>query len=338
MKGMYKQKPLNEQVVIITGSSSGIGLACAKKAGLSGARVVITSNNEPELEDARKKLENKGITVESIPADVSEFEAHEKIAGFTKDKFGSIDTWINNAGVGIFGELMDTPVEDARRLFDVNFWGVVHGSKVAVDHMKESGGTIINIGSIASVVPIPLLGIYSASKHAVKAYTNSLRMELEKEGYPVNVTLIKPSSIATPIPEHSKNLMEIKATLPPPVYDPEVAADAIIFCATHPRRSFTIGGVGKTMNYIAKLFPSLWETIMEKTAWKMERMEGARSDKDILYESSDQKAQISDKKDYYYVKKFSLYDTMIKNPIFSAGFFSLAAALLYNKFADGKQE
>src|SRR5699024_4779571 len=189
----------------------------------------------------------EGITVEAKSADVSDYDALEEVAQFAVDSFGRIDTWINDAGVAIIGKLMETDEDDARRLFEVNYWGMVHGSKIAVKYMKDSGGTLINIGSIESIVAVPLHGIYSSAKHAIKSFTDTLRMELEKDDMPINVTLIKPSGIATPIGEHAKNLTGKRTALPPPVYEPEVAAEAILFCAENPRRSFTVGGAGRGM-------------------------------------------------------------------------------------------
>lgn len=337
MKVTYKQKYLTEQVMVITGSSSGIGLACAKKAGSQGARVVITSNDEKELQDAKEKLSSEGITVEYIPADVSEIESLREVAEFAEETFGRIDTWINNAGIHIFGEIEKNEVEDMRRLFEVNYWGVVNGCRVAVDHMKESGGTIINIGSVLSIESVPLQGIYGSSKHAVKGYTDALRMELEKAEIPINVTLIQPSAIATPIVKHSKNLMDEKATLPPPLYDPEVAADAILFCAENPRRSFTVGGVGKAINMSAKFFPSAAERMMEKIMWPLQKRKEEPRGVDELHEPEDHEARIRHEKDYYYIRRFSLYDTIVKNPLLSAGILSLASALLYLKFSGGNE-
>lgn len=337
MKAKHKQKALNEQVIVITGGSSGIGLASAKKAGLRGARVVITSNNEIELKRSRDELRSEGIAVESAPADVSDFEALQKVAGIAKDKFGRIDTWINNAGVHIFGEIENNSVEDMRRLFEVNYWGVVNGCRIAVDHMKQAGGTIINLGSILSIESVPLQGIYASSKHAVKAYTDTLRMELDKMDIPINVTLIQPSAMATPIVKHSKNIMDEKAKLPPPLYDPEVTADAILFCAENPRRSFTVGGTGKSINIAAKFFPAASERIMEKIMWPLQKTKGEPREEDNLHEPNVHKPRIRDKKDYFYIRKYSIYDTIVKNPLLSAGLFSLASAFFYLTFFRGSK-
>ena len=141
-----------------------------------------------------------------VVADVSDESAIRRVAEDAVTRFGRIDTWINGAGVSVYGRLMDISLEDQRRLFDTNFWGVVIGSRVAVPYLRN-GGALINIGSVLSDRAIPLQGTYCASKHAVKGFTDSLRMELEHDRLPISVTLIKPYSIDTPYAEHAKNYL-----------------------------------------------------------------------------------------------------------------------------------
>src|SRR3954466_1499031 len=145
--------------------------------------------------------------------------------------FGRIDTWVNNAGVGIWGRIEELSEADMRQLFETNFWGQVYGSLVALSQLRQHGGALINIGSVTSDRSIPLQGIYSASKHAIKGFTDALRMELEEEGAPVSVTLIKPSAIDTPYFQHAKNYMSVQPKPPAPVYAPEVVANAILRAA-----------------------------------------------------------------------------------------------------------
>jgi len=202
-----KLKRIEDQVVVITGASSGIGLATAKMAAERGARVVLVARDGDGLASARVEIEGSGGRAITVIADVSVLDDVHEIARRTVDAFGGFDTWVNNAGLSIYGPIEEVPVEDARRLFDVNYWGVVHGSLTAITHLKEHGGAIINLGSITSDRAIPLQGHYSASKHAVKAFTDALRMEVEKEGAPVSLTLIKPGAIDTPFPEHARNYM-----------------------------------------------------------------------------------------------------------------------------------
>ncbi|HUQ84517.1 MAG TPA: SDR family NAD(P)-dependent oxidoreductase, partial [Gemmatimonadaceae bacterium] len=179
----------------------------------------------------------------------------------------------------------EVPVEDARRLFDVNYWGVVHGSLTATSHLKDHGGAIINLGSVTSDRAIPLQGHYSASKHAIKAFTDTLRMELEKEEAPISVTLIKPGAIDTPFPEHARNYMEAEPKHPAPVYDPSVVAEAILFCAEHARRDLIVGGGGK-MTAAMNNVPRVADRFMRATMFEGQKMKKAsrREREDSLYE------------------------------------------------------
>ena len=200
-------KPVKNQVLVVTGASSGIGLVTARMATKRGARVVLTARNHEALQQAAQEIrgdESSGGMATFIAADVSDESALRRVAEEAISRFGRIDTWVNCAGVSVYGRLMDISLEDQRRVFETNFWGVVMGCRVAVPHLRK-GGALINIGSILSDRAIPLQGIYGSSKHAVKAYTDSLRMELEHDRLPISVTLIKPYSIDTPYAEHAKN-------------------------------------------------------------------------------------------------------------------------------------
>ena len=265
-----KLKPIEDQVVVITGASSGIGLATAKLAASRGAKVVLAARDADGLASARVEIEGAGGRAVTVIADVSNPEHVQSIARHAIDSFGRIDTWVNNAGLSIYGPIEEVPVDDARRLFDVNYWGMVHGSLTALEHIKSTGGALINLGSITSDRAIPLQGHYSASKHAVKGFTDALRMEVEKEGAPVSITLIKPGAIDTPFPEHARNYMEAEPKHPPPVYDPSLVANAIVFCAEHPRRDLIIGGGGK-MTAAMDNVPRVADRYMRATMFEQQK-------------------------------------------------------------------
>lgn len=281
-----KLKRIEDQVIVITGASSGIGLSTAKLAAERGAKVVLAARDADGLASARVEIEGAGGRAVTVVGDVSNLEDVRSIARKASEAFGGFDTWVNNAGLSIYGPIEEVPVEDARRLFDVNYWGVVHGSLTAVSQLKQRGGTLINLGSITSDRAVPLQGHYSASKHAVKAFTDALRMELEKEGAPISVTLIKPGAIDTPFPEHARNYMEAEPKHPPPVYDPSVVAEAIIFCAEHPRRDLIVGGGGK-MTAAMDNVPRVADRYMRATMFDQQKMKKtpSHSDReDSLYE------------------------------------------------------
>jgi short-subunit dehydrogenase len=204
-------------------------------------------------------------------ADVAKEEDVRAIASAAIDRFGGFDTWINNAGVSVFGRLNEVSLEDQRRVFDTNFWGVVHGSLIAAEHLKERGGALINLGSELSDCAITLQGIYAASKHAVKGFTDSLRMELEEAGAPVSVTLIKPAAIDTMYLAHAKNYMEVEPKLPAPIYAPEVVAEAILFAAEHPKRDIFVGSASKLASSGARYFPRFMDRYMQRFASGQQR-------------------------------------------------------------------
>ena len=279
-----KLKRLRDQVIVITGASSGIGLTTAEMAADAGARVVLSSRGEGDLRNVADRIRARGGRALAVVADVADAEAVEEIARRAIHEYGGFDTWINNAGIGLYGRSEDIPLSDKRRLFDINFWGVVHGCRSAVPHLKRHGGALINIGSIVSDRASPLLGIYSASKQAVKGYTDALRMELEEEGAPVAVTLVKPSAINTPFIEHAGNYMEAEPEFPAPVYAPEVVARAILRCAERPTREITVGGAGRMITAMGAMAPRLTDLYMESTMFDQQKREEPARGTDALYE------------------------------------------------------
>jgi NAD(P)-dependent dehydrogenase (short-subunit alcohol dehydrogenase family) len=200
-------KKLNEQVMVITGATSGIGLVTARMAAGRGARLILAARNEEALRRLVNETAASGAQAVYVVANVGKQADVRRIAEKAIEHFGDFDTWVNNAGVSIYGRVLDVSMEDHRQLFETNYWGLVYGSQVAAEHLRQKGGALINIGSSLSDRAIPIQGTYCASKHAVKGYTDALRMELEEEGAPISVTLIKPSAIDTPYREHAKNYM-----------------------------------------------------------------------------------------------------------------------------------
>jgi NAD(P)-dependent dehydrogenase (short-subunit alcohol dehydrogenase family) len=205
-------KPVGEQVVVLTGASSGIGLATARALADRGAKLVLVSRNEAALQEIARECETKGGRAIAVAADVGRFEDMERVAEAAVREFSGFDTWVNNAGVAIFGTVEQIPIKDHRRLFDTNYFGVLHGCLVAARHLRQHGGKIINMGSVLSDRADILQGPYSASKHAVKGLTDALRMELEEDGAPIQVTLIKPSAIDTPYMEHARSYLDSPGT------------------------------------------------------------------------------------------------------------------------------
>ena len=263
-------RTLRDQVIVITGASSGIGLSTARMAASAGAKVVLAARNHEALSELERELHAAGAQACHVNADVANQAEVQRIAETAISRFGAIDTWVNNAGVTVYGRLEEVTDEDHRRLFETNFWGVVNGSLTAVNYLRARGGALINVGSTLSDRAIPLQGMYCASKHAVKGFTDALRMEVEEAGYPISVTLIKPAAIDTPYTEHAKNYLPMEPQNPAPVYAPHTVAKAILHAATHPERDIFVGGAGKLFSVMETVAPRLTDLYMEKVLFRQQ--------------------------------------------------------------------
>lgn len=335
-----KQKPLRDQVLVITGASSGNGLAIAQEAVRRGAAVLLVARNAPALEDIRSRLVGPGGRVEIFAADVADSETAERIVEAAVQAFGGFDSWINNAGTGTYGTLEQVPVEDHRRVFDVNYFGVLYGSLAAARHLRErGGGTIVNIGSMLSDRAILQQGPYCATKHAVQALTDTLRMELEREKANISVTLVKPAAIDTPFPEHARNFMNAKPRLPPPLYHPRVVADAVLFACTHPRRQLYAGGFGPFGSVMSQLAPRTTDILMELVGTRAQQTAedpGDREDparRGNLYEVRPDGAIQGSKN--VFVRRTSLALQVQKLPPATVGLAIVAVGALLAKFGAG---
>ena len=263
-------KPLAEQVIVITGASSGIGLTIARLAAARGARVVLAARDEASLTRITDRLQARGAEAAWVAADVADEADVARIAETAVQRFGGFDTWGNNAGVSVYGRLDVVPLADQRRVLETNYWGTVHGSLAALRHLRGRGGAIINVGSVLSERAFPLQGAYSASKHAIKGFTDALRMELLHDRIPVAVTLIKPTAIDTPYAQHAESYLDREPTNPPPNYAPEIVARAVLHAATHPVRELNVGGSGRLLELLDHWLPGLTDRVMAAVLPRLE--------------------------------------------------------------------
>jgi short-subunit dehydrogenase len=277
-------KKLDEQVVVITGASSGIGLATAQAMADEGAMLVLSARSEETLADIVSDINALGVEAIYVAADVGDRKQVEAIAQAAIERFGRIDTWINDAGGSIYGRLDEVSEEDNRRLFDTNFWGVVNGSLVALKHLSAAGGALINVGSEVSDAVVPLQGMYSASKHAVKGFTDALRVEVQElDKSPVSITLIQPTAVDTPFPQHARNYMDKEPKLPTPQIDPYKVAQAIVHAATNPTSDIKVGLMAKVNTAIQHVLPALAQKMEGKQAGRQQYDEAPRDPQGALF-------------------------------------------------------
>lgn len=322
-------KPLNEQAIVVTGATSGIGLAVARRAARAGACVFLIARGEKDLRDLTEELQATGARAAWAVADVADHDALTEAAEKCVRLFGGFDTWVNNAGVSIYGAIRETTLEDQRRLFETNYWGVVNGSLVAAEFLRlhPGGGAIINVGSILSDAPIPIQGVYSASKHAVKGFTNALRMELMREDAPITLSLVKPSAIDTPYNKHARNLTGQAMHNPQPVYATHVVADTILYCASHPIREITVGGGGRLIASLYNALPGLAEPLFARFAPSLMRDRGSAYEPydDGLYDPTEDGL---DEEVYYpMVRQFSALAELRKHPGIVGGVVAVLAGV-----------
>lgn len=261
-----KLKPLNQQVIVITGASSGIGLVTARMAAQKGAKLILAARNEEALKQLTDELSKSGAKAAYVVTDVGDETQMKHVAEVAIAEFGGFDTWVNNAGVSIFGIITDVSIEDMKRMFDTNFWGTVYGSRIAVSHFKDQvkPGAIINVSSFFGDRATPVQSTYSASKFAVHGITDSLRMELSATELPISVTNVHPGRIDTPYNEHAQSYMLQQPAHRGYIYPPKSVAEAILHAATHPVRDMYVGFQAKFFAVMGYMFPTLTDKIMER--------------------------------------------------------------------------
>jgi short-subunit dehydrogenase len=280
-------RPVGEQVVVLTGASSGIGLVTARMAAKQGARLVLAARNEDALRQLAEEIRASGGSAVHVVADVGREEDVERIAQTAVREFGGFDTWVNNAGVSIFGNITDVSTADIHRVFDTVFWGVVYGSRAAVRHFTNHGtpGALINIGSFFGDRATPVQSTYGSAKFAVHGFTEALRVELAAQHAPVSVTLVHPGRIDTPYNEHAHSYVPHQPAHRGMIYPPEAVAEAILYAAAHPRRDLYIGSQAKALVAFANVAPKLTDAIMKRYMyWSQQADRPSKSrDESALY-------------------------------------------------------
>jgi short-subunit dehydrogenase len=282
-------RPIGEQVVVVTGASQGIGRATTLLFASRGASVVAVARNEEALASLAADIAGSGGTAEPVLADVADAAQVVMAAQTAVDRFGRIDTWVNNAAVSVYAEVEALEPDEMERVVAVNLLGVMYGSRAAIPHLRRAGGgTIVNVGSALSDRAVPLQSAYVASKHGVAGFSESLRLELALDRSGIDVVLIMPSSMNTPLFRFARSKVGRQPMPVPPVYDPNVTAEAIVHAAEHGGREIVVGGWGKALTVAQMVSPSLLDRYMLNgaRAWR-DQLTGRPDDaRDNLFEAS----------------------------------------------------
>lgn len=257
-------RSLKNAVVVITGASSGIGRATAHAFAKKGATLVLAARRDALLARAAEECRALGAEAIAVPLDVTVERSVCDLAGVAVERFGRIDIWVNNASVAVWGRVEEIPMEDFRRVIDVNLFGYVHGARAVLPILREQrAGALINVGSMVSRVTEPYVAPYVVSKHAVRGLSAVIRQELAVDGVKdVHVSTVMPATIDTPFFEHSGNYTGRAAKAMPPVYTPERVARTIVNCARFPRREVFVGNVARVMVQQHKVMPGTTERMI----------------------------------------------------------------------------
>lgn len=280
-------KPISQQVVAIAGASSGIGRQTALQFAQQGAKVVVAARNEVGLKSLVDEIRQQGGEATHVIADVADFEQVKAIADTTVGQYGRMDTWVHVAAIGVFGLFEEITPEEFQRVVDVTLMGQVYGAMAALPHLKREGrGALIHISSMEGRRSLPLQSPYSASKHGVEGFLESLRVELQHEGIPISVTSILPAVINTPYYNHARTKLGVKPMAMPPFYSPKVVADAVLYVAEHPIRDYIVGDAGRALDLLQRLSPELVDLILTAIAFPLQRTNQPKAEYDAnnLYE------------------------------------------------------
>lgn len=272
-----KLKPLTEQVIVVFGASSGIGRETAKRFAARGAKVVVAARTDEGLGSLVEEIQRDGGEATAFPADVTEFAHVKAVADRTVERYGRIDTWAHVAGVALYGMFDQLKPEEFKRVIDTDLIGMAYGAMAALPHLKRDGGAFIGVSSILAARSVPMLSAYCAAKHGAAGLLESLRLELRSEGAPVSVTNILPSSINTTFFNKARTKMGVKPMGMPPIYQPNIAADAILYAAEHPVRDIVVGGAGKSIVAMQRLSPRLLDRLMQPIGIKAQQTDEPKS-------------------------------------------------------------
>ncbi|HEX8099325.1 MAG TPA: SDR family oxidoreductase [Actinomycetota bacterium] len=262
------------QVVVVTGASAGVGRATVRAFAERGARVGLLARGDDGLEAARREVEEAGGEALVIPTDVADADAVESAADRVESELGPIDVWVNNAMTSVFSRFIDMTADEFRRVTEVTYLGFVHGTMSALRRMvPRDRGVIVQVGSALAYRGIPLQSAYCGGKHAIQGFTESVRCELLHDASNVKLTMVQLPALNTPQFDWVKTRLPGRPQPVPPIYQPEVAAEAIVWAAANPRREVWVG-TSTALTLIANnVAPGVLDRYLGLTGYKSQQGE-----------------------------------------------------------------
>ncbi len=259
---------LRDKVVVITGASAGVGRATMRAFAAEGARVGLIARGKARLEAARSEAVELGAPAVAVSADVADAEAVEAAAERFENELGPIDVWVNNAMTTVFSRFDAMTPEEFRRVTEVTYLGTVYGTLAALRRMRlRDRGVIVQVGSALAYRGIPLQSAYCGAKHGARGFTDSVRAELLHDESAIHITMVHLPAMNTPQFEWCESRMPRRAQPVPPIFQPEVAADAVVWAARHRRRELYVGWPSVKTIFGNKLAPSIADRVAAREGW-----------------------------------------------------------------------
>jgi NAD(P)-dependent dehydrogenase (short-subunit alcohol dehydrogenase family) len=266
--------PAASRVVVITGASAGVGRAIARRFGDEGANVALLARGEERLEAAAAELREKGSRALAVSVDVADAAAVESAAARVEDELGPIDVWVNNAMATVFAPVAEVEPEEFRRVTEVTYLGSVWGTLAALRRMRpRDNGTIVQVGSALAYRGIPLQSGYCGAKHALQGFLDSLRAELLHDGSGIRITVVHLPALNTPQFCWVRTKMPKEPQPVPPIFQPELAAEAVVWAASNPRRELWVGWPTVQAIVSDKLVPGLLDRYLARTAYDSQMLD-----------------------------------------------------------------
>jgi NAD(P)-dependent dehydrogenase (short-subunit alcohol dehydrogenase family) len=262
-----RKKPLGEQVLVITGGSSGLGRAVAVLAARLGAKIVVAARGPEGVAAAVEEVERAGSEGLGVEHEAADPEQSEELVRRSLERFGRIDTFVSNAIVTVYAEVEQLEVDELRRVMDVNFFGVAYAYWASLPALKESHGTFLHVSSALAYRGIPLQAAYCSSKAAARTFLESARVEQQTHGTGVAVSLVLPGAINTPQFDRDRQKLGKQPQPVPPIYQPEPFAEAVLRCAEDPIRELPISWGAQKLLWGQKLSPRAGDWILRRTGW-----------------------------------------------------------------------